>query len=585
MTTDSRPEPQLLDAARAWGASDPDPDTRAELGALVEAAVTGDSAARAELADRFSGTLQFGTAGLRAALGAGPMRMNRVVVLRAAAGLAAHVLAVQTRAEDTAGSARRPRAVVGYDARHGSAVFARDTAAVFTAAGIETLLMPSPLPTPVLAWAVRAHEAEVGVMVTASHNPPADNGYKVYLGGRAVEPEARGCQIVAPHDRMIAERIAAVGPVEDIPRAQDGWTVLPAGVEQDYLDAVVPAAAGAERSLRIVLTPLHGVGGRTTAEALRRAGLADVHVVPEQTEPDPDFPTVAFPNPEEPGALDLALATARAVGADLVLANDPDADRVAVAVPVPGAGGDGGGTAQDWRMLRGDEVGALLGHAAAGRCAGRAGAVFANSIVSSRLLGRIAAAAGIAHQETLTGFKWIARVPGLAFGYEEALGYCVAPEVVKDKDGISAAVAVAVLADELRAQGRTLLDVLDDLAVAHGLYATDQLSIRVADLGRIPVMAAALRNAPPAALGGSEVVEVADLAAPGTGLPPTEGLRLLTADGTRVIVRPSGTEPKLKCYLEVVAPVAGRAALPAARAEAQERLGRIRAELEAALGL
>ena len=587
MTTDPRTDPQLLDAARAWGAADPDPATRAELAALVEAAAAGDAAARAELADRFSGTLQFGTAGLRAALGAGPMRMNRVVVLRAAAGLAAHVLAVQTPADGAAGSARRPRAVVGYDARHGSEVFARDTAAVFTAAGIETLLLPAPLPTPVLAWAVRALEAEVGVMVTASHNPPADNGYKVYLGGRAVEPEARGCQIVAPHDRMIAERIAAVGPVEDIPRAQDGWTVLPASVEQDYLDAVlpavVPAAAGAERPLRVVLTPLHGVGGRTTTEALRRAGLADVHVVPEQAEPDPDFPTVAFPNPEEPGALDLALATARAVGADLVLANDPDADRVAVAVPVPGVGA--GGAGQEWRMLRGDEVGALLGHAAAARSAGRTGAVFANSIVSSRLLGRIAAAAGIAHQETLTGFKWIARVPGLAFGYEEALGYCVAPEVVRDKDGISAAVAVAVLADELRAQGRTLLDVLDDLALAHGLYATDQLSIRVADLSRIPVMAAALRDAPPAALGGSEVVEVADLAAPGTGLPPTEGLRLLTADGTRVIVRPSGTEPKLKCYLEVVAPVAGQAALPVARDEAQERLGRIRAELEAALGL
>ena len=585
MTTAHRTDPQLLDAARAWGAADPDPATRAELEALVEAAAAGDAAARAELADRFSGTLQFGTAGLRAALGAGPMRMNRVVVLRAAAGLAAHVLAVQTPADGAAGSARRPRAVVGYDARHGSEVFARDTAAVFTAAGIETLLLPAPLPTPVLAWAVRALEAEVGVMVTASHNPPADNGYKVYLGGRAVEPEARGCQIVAPHDRMIAERIAAVGPVEDIPRAQDGWTVLPADVEQDYLDAVVPAAAGAERSLRIVLTPLHGVGGRTTTEALRRAGLADVHVVPEQAEPDPDFPTVAFPNPEEPGALDLALATARAVGADLVLANDPDADRVAVAVPVPGNGTRAGGTAQDWRMLRGDEVGALLGHAAAARSAGRTGAVFANSIVSSRLLGRIAAAAGIAHQETLTGFKWIARVPGLAYGYEEALGYCVAPEVVRDKDGISAAVAVAVLADELHAQGRTLLDVLDDLALAHGLYATDQLSVRVADLGRIPVMAAALRDAPPADLGGSAVVEVADLAAPGTGLPPTEGLRLLTADGTRVIVRPSGTEPKLKCYLEVVAPVAGQAALPVARDEAQERLGRIRAELEAALGL
>ncbi|MFI7496610.1 phospho-sugar mutase [Kocuria sp. M4R2S49] len=581
MTTDSRTDPPILDAARAWGAADPDPVTRAELAGLVEAAETGDAAARAELVDRFSGTLQFGTAGLRAAMGAGPMRMNRVVVLRAAAGLAAHVLA----SDAAAGSARRPRAVVGYDARHSSDVFARDTAAVFTAAGIETLLMPSALPTPVLAWAVRALEAEVGVMVTASHNPPADNGYKVYLGGRAVEPEARGCQIVAPHDLMIAERIAAVGPVAQIPRAQDGWTVLPESVEKDYLDAVVPAvvpaAAGPGRSLRIVLTPMHGVGGRTTTEALRRAGLADVHVVPEQAQPDPEFPTVAFPNPEEPGALDLALATARAVGADLVLANDPDADRVAVAVPVPGAGGAG----TDWRMLRGDEVGALLGHAAAARCAGRAGAVLANSIVSSRLLGRIAAAAGIAHRETLTGFKWIARVPGLVFGYEEALGYCVAPEVVRDKDGISAAVAVAVLADELRAQGRTLPDVLDDLALAHGLHATDQLSIRVADLGRIPVMTAALRDAPPAALGGSEVVEVVDLAAPGTGLPPTEGLRLLTADGARVIVRPSGTEPKLKCYLEVVSPVVGRAGLPAARAEARERLGRIRAELETALGL
>ncbi len=579
MTTGSPAEPDLLEAARAWGAADPDPVTRAELADLVEAAGGGDPAARAELADRFSGTLQFGTAGLRAAMGAGPMRMNRVVVLRAAAGLAAHVLSADT----AAGAGRRPRAVVGYDARTSSDVFARDTAAVFTAAGIETLLMPSALPTPVLAWAVRALEAEVGVMVTASHNPPADNGYKVYLGGRAVEPEARGCQIVAPHDRLIAERIAAVGALEDIARAPDGWTVLPETVERDYLDAVLPAvlpgAPAGGRSLRIVLTPMHGVGGRTTTEALRRAGLADVHLVPEQAEPDPRFPTVAFPNPEEPGALDLALATARAVGADLVLANDPDADRVAVAVPVPGDPG------QDWRMLRGDEVGALLGHAAVQRWAGRPGAVFANSIVSSRMLGRIAAAAGIEHRETLTGFKWIARVPGLVYGYEEALGYCVAPEVVRDKDGISAAVAVAVLADELHSQGRSLLDVLDDLALAHGVHATDQLSIRVADLDRIPAMTAALRDAPPAALGGSDVVEVVDLAAPGTGLPPTDGLRLLTADGARVIVRPSGTEPKLKCYLEVVSPVVGRSGLPAARAEAQERLDRIRGELEAALGL
>ncbi|MFC4902335.1 phospho-sugar mutase [Kocuria oceani] len=617
MSTDTRPEPDLLAAARAWAADDPDPVTRAELTELAERAGAGDAAVRAELADRFSGTLQFGTAGLRAALGAGPMRMNRVVVLRAAAGLAAHVVAtagraaaVQADAEDIAavetgamgsapgdadpraaggGSAAlrddsegasgdRPlRAVVGYDARYNSDVFARDTAAVFTAAGIETLLMPSALPTPVLAWAVRAFAAEVGVMVTASHNPPADNGYKVYLGGRAVAPEARGCQIVAPHDRLIAERIAAVGPVAGIPRAASGWTVLPGGVEEDYLRAVVPEAAARARELSVVLTPMHGVGGRAAAQALRRAGFADVHVVAEQAEPDPDFPTVAFPNPEEPGALDLALAAARAQDADLVLANDPDTDRVAAAVPVP----DGDG----WRMLHGDEVGALLGHAAAARCAGRADAVLANSIVSSRLLGRIAAAAGLPHRETLTGFKWIARVPGLAYGYEEALGYCVAPDVVRDKDGISAAVAVAVLADELRAQGRTLQDVLDELAVAHGLHATDQLSIRVADLARIPAMTAALRDAPPTALGGSDVVRVEDLTSPDTGLPPTEGLRLLTADDTRVIVRPSGTEPKLKCYLEVVAPVPDRAGLPAARAAAAEKLTRIRAELGTALGL
>ena len=570
----------LLAAARAWSAADPDPVTRAELDGLAGAAEAGDGAAREELADRFAGTLQFGTAGLRAALGAGPMRMNRVVVLRAAAGLAAHVTAVTV--DSAAGSGRPPRAVVGYDARHNSDVFARDTAAVFTAAGIETMLMPAALPTPVLAWAVRAFDAEVGVMVTASHNPPADNGYKVYLGGRAVEPSARGCQIVAPYDRMIAQQIAAVGPVQEIPRAEDGWSVLPATIARDYLDAVVPASARAGRPLRIVLTPMHGVGGATTTEALRRAGFADVHVVAEQAEPDPDFPTVAFPNPEEPGALDLALALARTVGADLVLANDPDADRVAVAVPV--AGGSAG--AQGWRMLRGDEVGALLGHAAVQRLAGRTrGAVFANSIVSSRLLGRIAAAAGIEHRETLTGFKWIARVPGLVYGYEEALGYCVAPELVKDKDGISAAVAVAVLADDLRAEGRTPQDVLDDLALAHGLHSTDQLSVRVADLALIPAMTTALRAAPPAALGGSDVVEVADLSSPGSGLPPTEGLRLRTRDDTRVVVRPSGTEPKLKCYLEVVTPVADRAGLPAARAEAARTLERIRAELGAALGL
>ncbi|PLC13168.1 phosphomannomutase [Kocuria flava] len=631
MTDAPRTGEDLLAAARSWAAEDPDPATRAELEELTDRAGDGDAAARAELADRFAGTLAFGTAGLRAALGAGPMRMNRVVVLRAAAGLAGHVLA-RTRGSG-AGPERPPRAVVGYDARHNSAVFARDTAAVLTAAGIETLLLPAPLPTPVLAWAVRAHDAEAGVMVTASHNPPADNGYKVYLGGRAVEPAARGCQIVAPHDREIAARIDAVGPVASIPRAERGWTVLPAGTARRYLDAVLPAVApaapGAPRGLRIVHTALHGVGGTTTTEALHRAGFPDVHPVAAQAEPDPDFPTVAFPNPEEPGALDLALAEARRVGADLVLANDPDADRVAVAVPVrpagpdapaevaappgpgaagtpapatsPGATGAGGAAggpdrAGDaaasgspggaWRVLRGDEVGALLGAAAARAAAGRGeDAVLACSIVSSRLLGRIAAAAGLGHRETLTGFKWIARVPGLVYGYEEALGYCVSPEVVRDKDGIGAAVAVAVLADELRGQGRVLQDVLDDLALAHGLHATDQLSVRVADLARIPAMLAALREHPPAALAGSAVARTEDLTDPATGLPPTEGLRLLTEDGTRVVVRPSGTEPKLKCYLEVVLPVDDRAQLPAARIAATRRLAAVRAELGTALGL
>lgn len=576
----------LFTRAEAWAAEDPDPATAAELLALLEAAHTDDAAA-AELADRFSGTLAFGTAGLRAALGAGPNRMNRVVVRHTAAGVARYLL-------DAAAGAYIPRAVVGFDARYNSDVFAEETAAIFTAAGIETFLMPALLPTPVLAWAVRALGCEAGVMVTASHNPPQDNGYKVYLGGRAVSDSGQGAQIVAPMDAGIAERIAATGPLAGIELADAGWTVLPAAGEPDdvqarYLEsitALVPADASEREhraGLRIVLTPMHGVGGDTMSRALATAGFTDVRLVPEQAEPDPDFPTVAFPNPEEPGAIDLALDLARATTADLVIANDPDADRCAAAINDPQTG---------WRMLSGDEVGALLGvHIAARMAASGPGAtasgtpVFANSIVSSRLLARIAAAAGIAHAETLTGFKWISRVPGLSFGYEEALGYCVAPELVRDKDGMSAALLLAEFAARLQAVGRTLSDELDALALEHGLHATDQLSVRVASLDELGTLMARLRSRAPESLGGSAVDIASDLAPGSAALPPTDAMAFTTADASRVIVRPSGTEPKLKCYLEVIEPVASAGDLPAARLRAQNRLARVRADTGAALGL
>ena len=565
---------ELADVAREWIDDDPDEATAAELRALLDAA---DWTA---LEDRFTGMLQFGTAGLRGALGGGPNRMNRAVVVRAAKGLVDYLL-------DAVPSGRVPRLVIGFDARHNSEVFARDTAAVATAAGVEALLLPAPLPTPVLAFAVRHLEADAGVMVTASHNPPQDNGYKVYLGGGVVEDAGRGVQIVPPYDVEIARAIAAVRAVADVPRAESGWTVLGEEILEEYLTGVAGLSDGGTRELRIVLTPLHGVGGAVVVEALRRAGFADLHVVPEQAEPDPDFPTVSFPNPEEPGAIDLALALAREVGADLVIANDPDADRCALAVLDPRLG--------DWRMLHGDEVGALLGAEVARRTtAGGApsSAVLASSIVSSRLLGRIAASAGLAHAQTLTGFKWIARVPGIVFGYEEAIGYCVAPELVRDKDGISAAVVAAQLANRVKASGGTLVGALDDLARRHGLYLTDQLSARFADLSLIGATMTRVLEAPPSSLVGSPVVEAVDLVL-GTdeerfGLPPTEGLRLVAADGTRVIIRPSGTEPKVKCYLEVIQPVDPDAPdedVAAARVEARRRLEVLKDELREALGL
>ena len=585
--TSSDAEIRLLDDARAWAAQDPDPVTSASLLELIGQVENGVPAARQELEDSFRGTLQFGTAGLRAALGPGPNRMNRIVVRRAAAGLADFLLSAV--GETSPGT--RPRAVVGYDARHNSDIFAEETAAIFTAAGIETFLMPAALPTPLLAFAVRALECDGGVMVTASHNPPQDNGYKVYLGRHAVPENGNGAQIVTPYDASIAARINAVGPLESITLAHSGWTVLDASIAADYERATAALAMPGgfpARDLSIVLTPLHGVGGGTALAVLNAAGFKDITLVAEQAEPDPDFPTVSFPNPEEPGALDLALESAERRGADIVIANDPDADRAAVAAKDPDTGA--------WRMLRGDEVGALLGaHIAARIAAGKAkddggteeGAhgVFANSIVSSRLLARIATAAGYAHQETLTGFKWISRVPGLVYGYEEALGYCVAPDVVRDKDGISAALLIAELAAAAKADGKTVFDTLDELYLQHGLHASDQLSIRVADLGLLDAMMNRLRVSPPETFGSSAVEVYTDLAEGTDQLPPTDGLMYVTRDLTRVIIRPSGTEPKLKCYLEVIQHVGSAAELPAARQAARAALDEVLRDVSEALGL
>ncbi|CAM3492595.1 phospho-sugar mutase [Nocardioides dubius] len=543
----------LLQQARDWAGEDPDAQTREELVAAIAAVEAGGDSA--QLADAFRTTLQFGTAGLRGALGAGPNRMNRVVVLRAAAGLVAYLRAQGAGPEDAV--------VIGYDARHNSEVFARDTAEVVAGAGLRALLLPRHLPTPVLAFAIRDLGAVAGVMVTASHNPPQDNGYKVYLGD--------GSQIVPPADVEIATQIAAVGALGSVPRV-NLVTVLGESVVEHYLDAVAGLADDGPRDLTLVYTPLHGVGNDVALQVLERAGFPAPHVVASQRDPDPDFPTVAFPNPEEPGAMDAALALAAEVDADLVLANDPDADRCAAAVKGP----------HGWRMLRGDEVGALLGSALLRK--GRTG-TYAASIVSSSLLGKLAAAHGQEYVETLTGFKWIGRLPGLAFGYEEALGYCVDPDHVKDKDGVSALLLLSMLAAEAKADGRTLVDLLDEIAREHGLHATDQLSVRVTDLAEIDRAMARLREHPPTSLADLEVLAVDDLALGSPELPPTDGLRYRLADGARVIVRPSGTEPKIKCYLEVVIGVEPGGDVDAARISAAGRLDALRNAIAEAAGL
>ncbi|WP_347346081.1 phospho-sugar mutase [Microbacterium sp.] len=553
----------VIEQARAWVAHDPDAATRAELTALADAAEARDPAAQAELASRFNGPLTFGTAGLRGAVGAGESRMNVAVVTRATAGLAQYLL-------DTLGPGAR--VVLGCDARHGSSPFMDAAAGVLAATGAQVLTLPKQLPTPLTAFAVRALDADAGVMITASHNPPADNGYKVYLGGRATDEDGRGVQIVPPADAEIAARIAASPPADEVPLSTQGIEPTGDDVVRAYVDRVASRRTNPEPSgIRIVLTPMHGVGGGVAQQALSQAGFGDVHVVAAQADPDPDFPTVAFPNPEEPGAIDLALDLAREVSANVVIALDPDADRCSVAIPL---------RTGEWRQLTGDEIGAILGEQAAADDT-RPGDTLACSIVSSRLLGRIAAAHGLKHAATLTGFKWIARTPGIRFGYEEAIGYCTDPEAVHDKDGVGAMIRVATLVDDLAREGRTIEDLLDDLARRHGLHATGPLSFRVSDLSLIADGMARLRTNGIAQLAGSPVVTAQDLAEGSAELPPTDGLLYLTEAGDRVIVRPSGTEPKLKCYLEAVLPCDGD---EVPRAAAAERLDRIRADVTAALG-
>ena len=547
----------MIDAAlRArvenWIAGDPDGATRAELESLLR---RGDTAAASDLADRFAGDLEFGTAGLRGLLRAGPNGMNTAVVRRATAGLAAWLVA--------RGDGNRC-VIVGRDARHGSERFARDAAGVLAAAGIAVRHATHPWPTPFTAFAVQHLDAAAGVQITASHNPATDNGYKVYDG--------TGAQIVSPVDGEIAAAIAAQPPADLIACEPGSSRIAPVDDEivaayYAMADALVPRAV---RRLRIVYTPVHGVGGAHGVALLAAAGFDAVTPVAEQLRPDPEFPTAPFPNPEEPGVLDLALALAPRVGADVVLANDPDADRLAIAVPLP----DG-----RWRPLAGDELGALLCDVMLRRHA-TPGALVGRSIVSSRWLDRIAAAHGADVAVTLTGFKWLARAadarPGarLVFVYEEALGYGVTT-AVRDKDGLTAALVAAAALDE-----ETAHDRLVGLARDHGLFVNGQWSPRFEGADGLAAMRAAidaLRAAPPRALAGHDVVAVIDHRDGGHGLPAADLLELRLRDG-RVLVRPSGTEPKLKVYLERVVPFAGAGAVAyeAARTAALATLEPIR---------
>ena len=522
----------LIETAQAWHDQDPDEATRAELATLIRAAETGDAQGTVELGRRFDARLEFGTAGLRGELGAGSNRMNRVLVAQAAAGFAAYLL----EQHDGPGV---PSVVVGYDGRQNSEVFARDTAELMAGAGVRAILLPRLLPTPVLAFAVRHLDVSAGVMVTASHNPARDNGYKVYLGGLH-----HGSQIVSPADAGIAAhiaRVAAEANVLELPRST-GFETAGEDVVDEYVRRTAELGTAVTAPVKVVYTAMHGVGWEVAQRVFAAAGFAEPTVVAAQIVPDAAFPTVDFPNPEEPGALDLAFATATEVGADLVIANDPDADRLAIAVP----DADGG-----WRRLSGNDVGSLLGWRAAERLAQTdTGGTLASSLVSSPALAAIAEEYRLDYVETLTGFKWISRAGGLAYGYEEALGYLVDPQKVRDKDGISAAVDFLSLVSELAERGQTLADHELAFAERFGAFASSQISLRVDDLSDIGRLMARLRDQPPSTIGSLRVDHVDDFSGGFGAFPPGDILRYVLDGGARVIVRPSGTEPKLKVYID-----------------------------------
>ena len=505
-----------------WIALDPDPKTSGELRYWL------DHGNSQELKSAFAGFLQFGTAGLRGPIGPGPARMNRAVVGRTAAGIAEYLL-----------QRGLSSVVIGRDARHMSEEFTHESAQIFSGAGLQVFILPRPLPTPVLAFAVKNLGVDCGVMVTASHNPAVDNGYKVYLGGHVDEINYNGSQLISPTDTVISSRIATKN--HHLPRGHM-WTVLGEDIVERYV-AQTALLGGKPHDVIAVYSAMHGVGTRTIQSVFDKAHYVDPILVTEQSEPDPDFPTVAFPNPEEPGAIDMSLVVAHEHSADLVIANDPDADRCAAAIPEHGR----------WRMLTGDELGSLFAEYLAttqpeyfrDRC-------LANSIVSSSLLQKIAESHGIEFRETLTGFKWLAKIENLGFGYEEAIGYCVDPKTVNDKDGISAGIMLARIAGELKSRGSSIAEYLQLINEKYGLHKTVQISIRVSDLALIDQVLSRLRNELPREIAGLRVLSCDDLLKPTGSLPPTNGLRFHLDNQVRVIVRPSGTEPKVKCYIEVV---------------------------------
>ena len=505
----------------SWIADDPDPSTAATLQALL------DADDEATLRKHFNGFLQFGTAGLRGPIGPGPSCMNRAVVGRTAAGIAAYMK-----------QRGMSKVVVGRDARYGSEAFTRETAEIMSGAGMEVFVLPRPLPTPVLAFATDYLKCDIGIMITASHNPPQDNGYKVYIGPVADGINYASSQIVNPTDGYIAKEIEAVTSLSSQKRGTS-WTALGEDVITEYVRRTATLAPR-PGDMKIVYTAMHGVGTETIQRVFNHAGFATLILVDEQCTPDPDFPTIAFPNPEEPGAIDLALKKARDFGADLVIANDPDADRCAAAIDDPNTG---------WRMLRGDELGIILGEWIART---KPAGTFGNSIVSSSALRKISAHYDVDFKEVLTGFKWLAKIENLAFGYEEAIGYAVDSETVNDKDGISAAVFLVQIATDLKREGLTLSDLLNEVWQRHGFHGTEQISIRVSDISTITGRLAALRKNPPSEIAGRKVDAIDDLDAPKDGLPPTDGLRIWLSGGIRIIIRPSGTEAKMKCYIEVV---------------------------------